>query len=99
MLLEQLLAGLATTSVSGPDSALQTDISDVVYDSRKAVEGTLFVCMVGAETDGPMGFSRQEYWSELPFPSPGHLPNPGSKPRSPILQVDSLLSETPGKPI
>ena len=40
-----------------------------------------------------MGFSRQEYWSELPFPSPGNLPNPGIEPRSPALQADSLLTE------
>ena len=40
-----------------------------------------------------MGFSRQEYWSGLPFPSPGDLPGPGTKPRSPALQADSLLSE------
>jgi len=39
-------------------------------------------------------FSRQEYWSGLPFPSPGDLPNPGIKPGSPTLQVDSLLSES-----
>ena len=39
-----------------------------------------------------MGFSRQEYWSGLPFPSPGDLPNPGAEPRSPALQADSLLS-------
>ena len=45
-----------------------------------------------------VGFSRQEYWSALPFPSPGDLPNPGIEPRSPTLQVDSLLSEPPGKP-
>ena len=45
-----------------------------------------------------MGFSRQEYWSGLPFPSPGDLPNPGIKPRSPALQVDALPSEPPGKP-
>ena len=45
-----------------------------------------------------MGFSRQEYWSGLPFPSPGNLPNPGTEPRSPALQVDSLPSEPPGKP-
>ena len=45
-----------------------------------------------------MGFSRQEYWSGLPFPSPGDLPNPGIKPRSPSLQADSLLPESPGKP-
>ena len=43
-----------------------------------------------------MGFSRQEYWSGLPFPSPGNLPDPGIKPRSPTLQGDSLLSEQPG---
>ena len=46
-----------------------------------------------------MGFSRQEYWSGLPFPSPGDLPNPWIEPRSPALQADSLLSEPPGKPI
>ena len=44
------------------------------------------------------GFSRQEYWSGLPFPSPGVLPNPGTEPGSPALQADSLLSEPPGKP-
>ena len=45
-----------------------------------------------------MGFSRQEYWSGLPFPSSGDLPNPGIKPRSPALQADALTSEPPGKP-
>ena len=41
-----------------------------------------------------LGFPRQESWSELPFPSPGDLPNPGIEPRSPALQVDSLLLMT-----
>ena len=45
-----------------------------------------------------MEFSRPEYWSEWPFPSPGDLPNPGIKPRSPTLQGDSLPAEPPGKP-
>ena len=45
----------------------------------------------------PMEFSRPEYWSGLLFPSPGDLPNPGIKPRSPALQVDSLPAESPGK--
>ena len=45
-----------------------------------------------------MGFSRQEYWSGLPFPSPGDLPNPGIEPVSPALQTDTLPSEPPGKP-
>ena len=44
------------------------------------------------------GISRQEYWSGLSFPSPGDLPNPGVKLKSPALQADSLLSEPPGKP-
>ena len=45
-----------------------------------------------------MGFSRQEYWSGLPFSSPGDHPNPGIEPESPALQADSLSSEPPGKP-
>ena len=44
-----------------------------------------------------MGFSRQEYWSGLPFPSPGDLPHPGIEPVSPSLQADALPSEPPGK--
>ena len=47
-----------------------------------------------------MGFSRQEYyWSGLPCPPLGYLPNPGIKPRSPAFQADSLLSEPLGKPM
>ena len=45
-----------------------------------------------------MEFSRQEYWSGLPFPSPGDLPDPGIEPGSPALQADALPSEPPGKP-
>ena len=45
-----------------------------------------------------MGFSRQEYWSGLPFPSPGDLPNSGIEAGSPALQADTLTSEPPGKP-
>ena len=45
-----------------------------------------------------MEFSRQEYWSGLPFPSPGVLPNPEIEPGFPALQADSLMSESPGKP-
>ena len=46
-----------------------------------------------------MGFSRQEYWSGLPFPSPGDLPDPGIEPGSPALRADALTSEPPGKPL
>ena len=48
------------------------------------------------QTPTSLGFSRQEYWSKLPFPSPGDLPKPGIKHGSPTLQADSLLSEPPG---
>ena len=44
-----------------------------------------------------MGFSRKEYWSGLPFPSPGDLPDPGIEPGSPALQTDALPSQPPGK--
>ena len=42
-----------------------------------------------------MGFSRQEYWSRLPFPSPEDLPDPGIEPKSPALRADALTSEPP----
>ena len=45
-----------------------------------------------------MGFSRQEYWSGVPLPSPGDLPDPGIEPWSPALEADALTSEPPGKP-
>ena len=45
-----------------------------------------------------MGFSRQEYWSGVPFPSPGDLPDSGIEPRSLALEADALTSEPPGKP-
>ena len=46
-----------------------------------------------------MGFSRQEYWSGMPFSSPEDLPDPGDPTQSPALQADSLQSELPGKPL
>ena len=54
--------------------------------------------MVAHQVPLSMEFSRPEYHSEWPFPSPGDLPDPGIKPRSPALQADSLLSESPEKP-
>ena len=55
----------------------------------------LFVTLwtIANQSSLSMGFSRQEYWSGLPFPSPGDLPDPGIEPRSPALQADALLSE------
>ena len=54
--------------------------------------------IVACQAPLSMGFSRQEYWSGLPFPSPGDLPVPGVEPRSPALQADSLSTELWGKP-
>ena len=53
---------------------------------------------VACQAPPSMGFSRQEYWSDLPFPLPGDLPDPRIKAGSPTLQADSLQSEPPGKP-
>ena len=53
---------------------------------------------VASQAPLSMGFSRQEYWSGLPCPSPGDLPNPGIEPESPALQADCLHLEPPGSP-
>ena len=53
---------------------------------------------VACQAPPSMEFCRQEYWSGLPFPSPGDLPNPGIKPGPPALQADSLLTELRGRP-
>ena len=60
----------------------------------------LFVTLwtVAYQASPSMGFSRQEYWSGLPFPSPGDLPDPGIETGSPALEADTLTSEPPGKP-
>ena len=53
---------------------------------------------IAPQAPPPTGFPRQEYWSGLPFPSPGDLPDPGIEPGSPALQADSVPAELPGKP-
>ena len=53
---------------------------------------------VGHQAPLSMEFSRQEYWSGLPFPSPGFLPDSGIEPGSPALQADALPSDPPGNP-
>ena len=53
---------------------------------------------IGHQAPLSMGFPRQEYWSGLPFPSPGDLPDPGIEPGSPALEADALTSEPSGKP-
>jgi len=58
----------------------------------KSCPTLLTLWTVACQAPLSMGFSRQEYWSGLPFPSPGYLPNSGIKPGSPALQADSLPS-------
>ena len=53
--------------------------------------------IVAHQAPPSMGFSRQQCWSGLPFPSPGDLPDPGIEPGSPALQAETLPSEPPGK--
>ena len=61
----------------------------------------VFVTLWTAALQAPlsMGFSRQEYWSGLPFPSPGDLPDPGIKPMSPALAGRFFTTAPPGKPV
>ena len=79
--------------------------------SRQALKEVVVVVLVASRVrlfatswtvacQGPlsMGFSRQEYWSGLPFPSPEDLPDPGIEPGSPVLQADSLPSELQESP-
>ena len=67
-------------------------------DIRSVVSDSLRPCGLACQAPLSMEFSRKEYWSGLPFPSLGALPDPGIKHMSPALQADSLPSEPPGKP-
>ena len=67
--------------------------------SRLAVSDSVTPWTLAHQAPLSMGFSRQEYWSGLLFPSPGDLPHLGIESETPALQADSLLSEPPGKPI
>ena len=69
-----------------------------MFVSRLVLSDSVTPRTVAHQAPLPMEFSRQEYWSGLPFSSSGDLPNPGIKPRFPALQADSLPSEPPGKP-
>ena len=73
--------------------------SNVKVKSLSRVRLCVTLWTVAYQTPPSMGFSRQEYWSGLPFPSPGDLPEPGIETKSPELQADALPSEPPGKPI
>ena len=70
----------------------------VVVSFTKSCPTLVTPWTVACQAPLSMAFSRQEYWSRLPFPSLGDLPNPGLEPRSPALQADSLPTELQGKP-
>ena len=91
-----LLTVGTSTSLSNYFNKLDLEIGEVKSLSRVRLSATLWT--VAYQAPPSMGFSRQEYWSGLPFPSPGNLPNPGIEPRSPALEADALTSEPPGKP-
>ena len=75
---------------------LMYDHEKVKVKSVSCVQLFSLLWTVAHQAPLSMGFSRQEYWSGLPFPSPGDLTNPGIKPKSPTLQVDSLPAEPLG---
>ena len=66
--------------------------------SRSVMSDSVTPWTIACQAPLSMEFPRQEYWSGLPFPSPGDLPDPGIEPGCPALQADSLPSEPPGKP-
>ena len=72
--------------------------SNVKVKSLSRVRLFVTLWTVAYQTPPSMGFSRQEYWSGLPFLSPGDLPDLGTEPRSPALQANALTYEPPGKP-
>ena len=74
----------------------KNDVSEVKSLSRVRLFATPWI--VAHKAPPSMGFSRQEYWSGLPHPSPGDLPHPGIEPGSPALRAYVLPSEPPGKP-
>ena len=72
----------------------------LLFDSEShwVVSDSTTLWTVACQAPLSMGLIRQGYWTGLPCPPPGDLPNPGVKPRSPTLQADSLPIEPPGKP-
>ena len=70
----------------------------VAFKLSEVAQSCLTLCDFAYQAPQPVGFSRQEYWSGLPFPSPGDQPHPGIEPDSPELQADALPSKPPGLP-
>ena len=77
-----------------------TTVSEKWREEKSLSHVRLFLTLwaVAHQASRSRGFSRHEYWSGLPFPSPGDLSDPGIEPRSPTLQAEALTSEPPGRP-
>ena len=77
---------------------IRVKFNEIMYVSLSLSHVQLFAtpCTVAHQAPLSMGFSRQEYWSGLSFPSPGDLPDPGTEPGSPSLKANSLPSKPPG---
>ena len=92
---DKFLALKVQFNVSVVETVQNETLTEVKLLSRVRLFATPWT--VAYQTPLSLGFSRQEYWSGLPFPSPGDLPNPGIESGSPLLQADALPSEPPGK--
>ena len=93
--------GIEPTSPALKADSLPSEPPGKMFSSVQALSHVqLFVTLWNEALQAPlsMGCFRQEYWSGLPLPSPGDLPNPGIKLGSPALQADSFPSELPGNP-
>ena len=76
------------------------DLLKAVFQiSLSVVSDSVTPWTIAHQAPQSMGFSRHEYWSGFPFPSPGGLPDPGIEPGPPELEADALTSEPPGKPL
>ena len=92
--MQGLLEGCTTNYLTAASRAESESVSHSAMSSSAHVTPWT----IAHQAPLPIEFCRQEYWSGLPFSSPGDFPNPGIEPGSPALQVDSLPSELPGKP-
>ena len=93
-----LLSAIRAVSSAYLKVKSESEVTQVKVKLLSRVQLFLTPWTVAYQAPVSMGFSRQEYWSGLPFPSPGDLPNSGIKPESPTLQADALTSEPPGMP-
>ena len=101
LMVDSLFSGRAGNILLPHDLFLSCALSDCNTKGSHFSRVRLFATPQTVACQAPLsvGFCRQEYWSGLPCPPPGDLPDPGIKPRSPTLQTDSLPTEPPGKPI